>query len=133
MATYYVDGSATDDTGTGAVGDPWKTLTFSFQQLVAGDTLLLAGSTDFTDWPNINTAARGNYADGTAILPITVQQKAAATAEIVGGEDRFEKNWWTFRDLIFHQRTYLFFGIDGEWEVVGIRFIIAHSRIPPLL
>lgn len=42
-ANYYVSNSGNDASGDGSIGNPWKTLQFSVNQLMAGDVLNIRG------------------------------------------------------------------------------------------
>ncbi|MDO9265179.1 MAG: DUF1566 domain-containing protein, partial [Desulfosalsimonadaceae bacterium] len=57
---YYVDINAVDDTGTGSIDSPWKTLHYAFDQLQPGDTLYLQPG----------TYSVGNGEDGGGMLTL---------------------------------------------------------------
>lgn len=76
-ASYYVDSNATNDSGDGSFGDPWKYIATHVDDLGAGDVMYLRG--------NVSRASAQVYAEdirigttwscvsGTASAPITIK------------------------------------------------------------
>lgn len=113
MAEYYVSPNGSN-AGTGAIGDPWQTLAYSFSQLSAGDTLWCRGGTypgNFIQW----TPA------GTSEAPIVVRAYPGETPILDGGYQAFREPGNSDWELI-----------DAEndiWQSVGT-YTVDSSAVP---
>ena len=105
-ASYYVDADAADDTGTGAIDDPWKTINKANTTVAVGDTVYFQkGDTWQETWVAITAAPssegeRITYsAYGTGARPIFKQPNSelATTATAVMAS----KHYFTFNGIAF--------------------------------
>jgi len=94
-----------DDGGDGSVDHPWKSLARAFDQLAAGDVLLLRGGTYYEH--DLRVRARG-----TPEAPISIESYPGEHAVIDGGLQEF-------RDAP-----------NQEWELVDERIQLYRSRRP---
>ena len=69
MATYYVATTGSNG-GTGAIGDPWKTIQYGVDQLSGGDTLLIRAGT-YNEAVSVPAAASGTSGAHTTIAAYT--------------------------------------------------------------
>jgi hypothetical protein len=108
MATYYLSPSGNDSTGTGAIGNPWKTLARAWTDVAAGDTIYLRGGThayDNMQYLQSRNGTAGNlikiwgYPGETAVIT------RSASYHVVPGVDQ---------DLIYVEGNYL------HWEDIEI-------------
>jgi hypothetical protein len=61
MATYYVDGAAGTDTGSGTITDPWKTMTYAATHYATGDTVYVKASATYAGQISLPISnAKGN-------------------------------------------------------------------------
>ncbi len=78
-ATYYVSTTG-NDSNPGTKVEPWKTLSYAFPKLLAGDTLYMRGGT----YPVSTTLTMGYRGRGTIDNPITISSYPGETAVIDG-------------------------------------------------
>lgn len=69
MATYYV-ATTGSDSGTGAIGDPWRTIQYGVNQLGGGDTLYIRAGT-YVEAVSVPTGASGTSGAHTTIAAYT--------------------------------------------------------------
>ena len=85
FATNYYTATTGNDSNTGTLSSPWKTLTFSVGKLIAGDTLFVRGG--------IYTEAVSVWASGTSLKQITI---TAYNGElpIIDGQNTYPTDSW---------------------------------------
>ena len=82
MADYYVDSNASDDTGDGSFGDPWRDWWVHVNSLSASDTLHFRGGSEGFPQLYVQTADGDITVDGSDGNPITLQPYGAEYVEI---------------------------------------------------
>lgn len=106
MATYYVATTGSDSTGDGSSGNPWRTIQYGAEQLIANDTLLVGPGT-YTGQISLNS---GNCADGSAGNLITIAAEDSNDRPIISnnGTSQFfaqDLSYWKLYQLDFRNYT----------------------------
>lgn len=102
-AIYYADPSKGNDSNSGNISDPWKTVAASISKLKAGDTLYLRGGNYWESGITVN-------AKGTADSPVVIKNYPGEKPVIDGGLKEF-------RDAP-----------NSDWEVVDSAMGIYRSK-----
>jgi hypothetical protein len=96
MATYYVATTGSDSSGTGTIGNPWKSWQKGFSSLTAGDTLYIRGGTYTDMYGNSGSNDYGVFIDsfnGTSGSHITVSNYAAEVPILDGSSLTSTTHW----------------------------------------
>ena len=97
--TYYIDGSTGNDSNSGTIALPWKTISKANSALKAGDTVyIIAGTYASEQITPANSGTSGNY--------ITYQNYNGETVTISGGSRQanlINKNWIKINGINFYK------------------------------
>lgn len=109
-ATYYIDGSNGNDSNSGTIASPWKTISKANSALKAGDTVyIIAGTYASEQITPANSGTSGNY--------ITYQNYNGETVTISGGSRQanlINKNWIKIDGINFYKSSSSWVYLSGS-------------------
>ena len=83
MATYYIDYKNGDNGGSGATGDPWKTLDHALDTAGNSDTIIVRGADASDEWYR----EYGLTIAACALTGLTIEADSGHTPVFVGTQE----------------------------------------------